>query len=98
MIEGTKAGVGKTVSTYNLATCFGIRDTAALPVTIGHLIMARMDDEELPDSSSYIQNRNEVDLIPLLMVLSAIDVKLKLEMSAERMLTKRLEQLRMGNP
>ena len=60
--------------------------------------MARMDDEELPDSSSYIQNRNEVDLIPLLMVLSAIDVKLKLEMSAERMLTKRLEQLRMGNP
>lgn len=62
LIGATKGGVGKSVSSYNLAyslaklgkkvlavdfdsqanltTCFGVEDPAAVPVTIGHLMMA----------------------------------------------------------
>lgn len=62
LIGATKGGVGKSVSSYNLAyslaklgkkvlavdfdsqanltTCFGMEDPAAVPVTIGHLMMA----------------------------------------------------------
>ena len=116
LVGATKGGVGKSVSTYNLAyslasmgkkvlavdfdsqanltTCFGVEDTAAVPVTIGHLMMAQIDDEELPDSSEYIMSRNGVDFIPSSMVLSAVDAKLRLEMGAERMLANILDPLR----
>ncbi|WP_251353727.1 ParA family protein [Hominisplanchenecus murintestinalis] len=116
LVGATKGGVGKSVSTYNLAyslasmgkkvlavdfdsqanltTCFGVEDTAALPVTIGHLMMAQIDDEELPEPSEYIMSRNGVDFIPSSMVLSAVDAKLRLEMGAERMLANILDPLR----
>ena len=38
-------------SQANLTTCFGIEDSAAVPVTIGHLMMNRLEDEEVPDPS-----------------------------------------------
>ena len=63
LVGATKGGVGKSVSSYNLAyslaslgkkvlavdfdsqanltTCFGVEDTAAVPVTIGHLMMPK---------------------------------------------------------
>ncbi len=116
ILGATKGGVGKSVSTYNLAyslasmgkkvlavdfdsqanltTCFGVEDTAAVPVTIGHLMMAQIDDEELPDPSEYIMSRNGVDFVASSMVLSAVDAKLRLEMGAEKMLANILEPLK----
>lgn len=116
IVGATKGGVGKSVSTYNLAyslasmgkrvlavdfdsqanlsTCFGIEDTAAVPVTIGHLMMAQIEDEEMPDTSEYVQSRNGVDFIPSSMVLSAVDAKLRLKMGAEKMLANILEPLK----
>ena len=94
------ASMGKKVlavdfdSQANLTTCFGIEDPAALPMTIGHLMMAQIEDEELPKPSEYIMSRNGVDFIPSSMVLSAVDAKLRLEMGAERMLANILEPLR----
>lgn len=94
------ASLGKKVlavdfdSQANLTTCFGVEDTAAVPVTIGHLMMAQMEDEKLPDSAEYIMSRNGVDFIPSSMVLSAVDAKLRLEMGAERMLANIIEPLR----
>ena len=38
-------------SQANLTTCFGVEDPAAVPVTIGHLMMNRPEDEEVPDPS-----------------------------------------------
>ena len=35
----------------NLTTCFGVEDTADVPVTIGHLMMSVLEEEELPDAS-----------------------------------------------
>ena len=51
-------------SQANLTTCFRVEDPAAVPVTIGHLMMAQMDEEEMPDASEYIMCRNGVDFIP----------------------------------
>ncbi len=94
------ASLGKKVlavdfdSQANLTTCFGVEDTASVPVTIGHLMMAQMEDEKLPEPAEYIMKRNGVDFIPSSMVLSAVDAKLRLEMGAERMLANIIEPLR----
>ncbi|RHR49454.1 ParA family protein [Blautia sp. AF17-9LB] len=81
-------------SQANLTTCFGIEDPAAVPVTIGHLMMNRLEDEEMPDPSEFIQSRNSVDFISSSMMLSAVDSKLRMEMGSEKMLTGILEPLR----
>ena len=116
LVGATKGGVGKTVSSYNLAyslaklgkkvlavdfdsqanltICFGVENPAEVPATIGHLMMAQMDEEAMPDKSEYIMSRNGVDFIPSSMVLSAVDAKLRLEMGAEKMLSNILEPLR----
>lgn len=60
-------------------------DTAAVPVTLGHLMM-QMDEEELPNKSEYIMNRNGVDFIPSFMMLSVVEAKLRLELGAEQIL------------
>lgn len=111
-----KGGVGKSVTTFNLAyslaeigkkvlavdfdsqanltTCFGVEAVETLPVTIGHLIMAEIEEEALPETVDYIHSRNGVDFILSSMVLSAVDSKLRLEMGAEGMLSRILEPLR----
>lgn len=117
IVLGTmKGGVGKSVSTWNLAysladlgkkvlavdfdsqsnlsTCFGVEDVSAVPVTIGHLMMNQIEEEEQLNPEEYIMSRNGVDFIPSSMVLSAVDAKLRLEMGAERMLASILEPLR----
>ena len=81
-------------SQANLTTCFGVEDPAAVPVTIGHLMMNRLEDEEMPDPSEFVQSRNGVDFISSSMMLSAVDSKLRMEMGSEKMLTGILEPLR----
>lgn len=92
--EGKKVLAVDFDSQANLSTCFGIEDTAAVPVTIGHLMLNRIEDEELPDAAEYIQSRKGVDIIPSSMMLSVVDAKLRLEMGAERMLSGILEPLK----
>lgn len=116
MCGSFKGGVGKSVTTFNLAyslaeigkkvlavdfdsqanltTCFGVEDVEALPVTIGHLMMAEIEEEALTETVDFIHSRNGVDFIPSSMVLSAVDSKLRLEMGAEGTLSRILEPLR----
>ncbi len=92
--EGRKVLAVDFDSQASLSTCFGIENTAAVPVTVGHLMMNCMDEEELPDASEYIRSRNGVDFIPSSMVLSAAEARLRLEMGAERMLARILDPLK----
>ena len=75
----------------NLTTCFGAEE---VDVAIGDLILAQIEDDELPDRGEYIWERNGVDFIPSTIGLSAVEAKLRLEMGAERMLAGILDPLR----
>jgi hypothetical protein len=76
-------------SQTNLTTCFGVENPAKLLVTIGHLMMTQMDDEERPDASEYIMSRNGVDFIPSSMMLSAVDLSYLTEDEQKRVSEKK---------
>lgn len=81
-------------SQANLTTCFGIENTGELEHTIGHVMMAMIDDMKLPVPKRYIREKDGVDFIPASIYLSVVDAKLRLEMGAEKMLSSILEPLR----
>jgi len=81
-------------SQANLTTCFGVEDTGVLDDTIGHLMMAQIEDMKLPSPKKYIRTKDGVDFIPSSIYLSVVDAKLRLEMGAEKMLSGILEPLR----
>lgn len=94
------AQMGKKVLTVdfdsqaNLTTCYGIENTAELEYTIGHLMMAQIEDEEPGNLNDYIQTKDGVDFIPSSIYLSVVDAKLRTEMGAEKMLAEALEPLK----
>lgn len=81
-------------SQANLTTCFGIEKTDELEYTIGHMMMAQIDDEKRLPAKKCIRSKDGVDFIPASIYLSAVDAKLRTEMGAERMLTEVLEPIR----
>ena len=81
-------------SQANLTTCFGVEDTGVLDDTIGHLMMAEIEDKKLPSPKKSIRTKAGVDFIPSSIYLSVVDAKLRLEMGAEKMLSGILEPLR----
>lgn len=81
-------------SQANLTTYYGVENTGELNYTIGHLMMAVIEDEKMPGYKRFIQNKDGVDFIPSSIYLSVVDAKLRLEMGAERMLAEVLEPLR----
>jgi chromosome partitioning protein len=78
----------------NLTTCFGVEKTDEMPVTIGHLMMKVLEEENLPDREEYIWEREGVDFIPASMMLSAVDAKLRLEMGTEKILSRILDEVK----
>ena len=81
-------------SQANLTTCYGIEKTDELEYTIGHMMMAQIEDEKPLPAKRCIQTKDGVDFIPASIYLSAVDAKLRMEMGAERMLAELLEPLR----
>ncbi len=80
----------------NLTTCFGVEDTADVPVTIAHLMLSVLEEEDLPDASEYVWEREGVDFIPASRMLSAVDAKLRLEMGTEKILSRILDEVKDG--
>lgn len=70
-------------SQANLSTCYGIENTKDLEYTIGHLLMAQIEEEEPEELEHYIQSKDGVDFIPSSIYLSAVEAKLRTEMGAE---------------
>jgi chromosome partitioning protein len=81
-------------SQANLTTCYGVEKTNELDHTIGHLMMAQIEDQAPRNLKSYIRSKDGVDFIPSSIYLSVVDAKLRLEMGAERMLAEVLERVR----
>ena len=81
-------------SQANLTACYGIENTGELENTIGHLMMAAMEDEKLPAMKKCIRTEDGVDFIPSSIYLSVADAKLRLEMGAEKILSEILDPLR----
>lgn len=81
-------------SQANLTTCFGVENITELENTIGHLMMAMIDDTKMPSPKRYIKEKDGVDFIPSSIYLSVVDAKLRMEMGAEKMLSGILESLR----
>ena len=115
VLDAMKGGVGKFVSTYNLAHSLNklekkvlvvdfdssanitrcvVEDIKTVEISSGDLMMNQMDEEEQPNPAEYIINRKGADFIPSLKVLAAVDVKLRLEMGAEKILAYNMETLR----
>lgn len=72
-------------SQANLTTCFGVENTGELENTIGHLMLAEMEDAKRPAVKRYIRTKDGVDFIPSSIYLSVVDAKLRMEMGAEKM-------------
>lgn len=81
-------------SQANLTTCYGVEKTDELEYTIGHMLMAQIEDEKALPVKRCIRTKDGVDFIPASIYLSAVDAKLRTEMGAERMLAEVLEPLR----
>lgn len=81
-------------SQANLTTCYGVENTNELEDTIGHLMMAQIEEEAPESLEAFIQSKDGVDFIPSSIYLSVVDAKLRTEMSAERMLAEALEPIK----
>lgn len=49
-------------SQANLTTCFGIEQPNEIEINIAHLMMLKMEDDELPDKSEYIISKEGIDI------------------------------------
>ena len=78
----------------NLTTCYGVEDTNELEHTIGHLMMAQIEEDAPESLEAFIQSKDGVDFIPSSIYLSVVDAKLRTEMGAERMLAEVLEPIK----
>ena len=59
-------------SQANLTTCYGVEDTGVLEYTIGHLMMAQIEEEVTESFEDYIQSRDGVDYLPSSIYLSVV--------------------------
>lgn len=81
-------------SQANLTTCYGVEDTNELEHTIGHLMMAQIEEDAPESLEAFIHSKDGVDFIPSSIYLSVVDAKLRTEMGAERMLAEALEPIK----
>ena len=77
----------------NLTRCFGIENTNELADTIGHLLMAELEEENYL-TKGYILSYDGIDFIPSSIYLSVTETQMKSETGSERILLSILEPIR----
>ena len=78
----------------NLTRCFGIENANELTETIGHLLMAELEEEENYSAKEYILSYDGIDFIPSSIYLSVTETQMKSETGSERILSSILEPMR----
>ena len=81
-------------SQANLNTCFGKKDSGNGDYYIEDLMLAVMEDDELPPRDEFINHCDGVDYIASTIGLSVVDAKLRMEMGSENMLKDIIDQLK----
>ena len=92
--EGYKVLAIDTDNQASMTDCFGIEKPETLETTLYHLMMAVMNEDDLPPKESYIIKRDGVDVIPSSIEMSAIEMNLVSTMSREYVLKTITEKLR----
>lgn len=92
--EGYKVLVVDCDNQASMTDCFGIEKPEELEITLYHLMMAVINETELPNKKEYIIQREGVDIIPSSIELSAIEINLVNTMSREYVLKSVLEELK----
>ena len=77
----------------NLTRCFGIENANELTETIGHLLMAELEEEENYSVEEYILSYDGIDFIPSSIYLSVTETQMKSETGSERILSSILEPI-----
>lgn len=67
----------------NLTMCLGVDRPEELSTTVYHLMMAVIEEKELPSKEEYILTNGKLDFIPCSIELSAVEVNLVNAMSRE---------------
>lgn len=70
----------------SMTDCFGIETPEKLDITLYHLMMEVITDNELPPKENYIIQKEGVDIIPSSIELSAVEINLVSTMSREYVL------------
>ena len=77
----------------NLTRCFDVENPENIK-TIGHLLMAELEEEENYSVKDYVISYDEIDLIPSSIYLSATETQMRSETGSERILSEIIEQVR----
>lgn len=77
----------------NLTRCFDVENQENIK-TIGHLLMAELEEEENYYIKDYVISYDEIDLIPSSIYLSATETQMRTETGSERILSEIIEQVR----
>ena len=77
----------------NLTRCFDVENPENIK-TIGHLLMAELEEEESYLVEDYVISYDEIDLIPSSVYLSATETQMRSETGSERILPEIIEPVR----
>lgn len=77
----------------NLTRCFDVENPENIK-TIGHLLMAELEEEENYSVKDYVVSYDEIDLIPSSIYLSATETQMRTETGSERILSEIIEPVR----
>ncbi len=77
----------------NLTRCFDVENPENIK-TIGHLLMAELEEEENYSVKDYVISYDKIDLIPSSIYLSATETQMRSETGSERILSEIIEPVR----
>lgn len=77
----------------NLTRCFDVENPENIK-TIGHLLIAELEEEENYSVKDYVISYDEIDLIPSSIYLSATETQMRSETGSERILSEIIEPVR----